>query len=333
MLYSIIIAVYNRPEELGELLASLSQLTYKQFEVIVVEDGSAITSEQVCAQWRGCLTIHYVTKDNGGPGLARNVGCMHAHGDVFIFLDSDCTVPPEWLQFVHEGMQKRNLDAFGGPDREHPSFLPIQKAISYAMTSLFTTGGIRGSKRRVGGAFHPRSFNMGIKRKVYETTRGFSAMRFGEDIDLSLRIIEAGFRVDLIPEAWVYHKRRTDLTKFYRQVFNSGMARVNLTYRHPGTLKLLHFFPAAFVTYSVFAILYSLFVPLGWYSLAPLIMYILIIQVHATLRYHSFSIGALSTLASVVQLYGYGLGFITGIIQRSVLGKPEGWMFSKTFYK
>ena len=333
MTYSIIVAVYNRPDEMAELLESLTEQTFTDFEVVVVEDGSSVPSNEVCDRFNDRLTIAYYTKENTGPGPSRNYGCEQARGDVFIFLDSDCTCPPTWLEEVEHGRTEERLDAFGGPDREHPDFSPMQKAISYAMTSLLTTGGIRGSKKRVGGAFHPRSFNMGLTRAVFNITHGFAPMRFGEDVEFSIRMIRSGFTVGLIPNAWVYHKRRTDLKKFFKQVHNSGIARINITLRHPGTLKLTHFFPAAFTTYLVVAVFYALFVPLGAWALLPLGLWMMLIFLDASIRMRSIGIGALSVAASLVQMVGYGTGFIRGLIRRVILNKPEAYAYEKTFYK
>jgi len=333
MTYSIIVAVFNRPDEMDELLESLTQQTVRDFEVVVVEDGSTQPSEEVCARYADRLEIAYFSKPNSGPGPSRNYGCERARGQVMIFLDSDCTCPPTWLEHIEQGRIQQGWDAFGGPDREHEGFSATQKAISYAMTSVLTTGGIRGSKRRVGGAFHPRSFNMGLSRRVFEATQGFSPMRFGEDIDLSIRIIKAGFRVGLIPDAWVYHKRRTDLRKFFKQVHNSGMARINLTLRHPGTLKLTHFFPAAFTTYVLIALFYALFVPHGVWALLPLVAWATLIFLDATLRMRSLTVGAISVAASLVQMLGYGIGFCRGLVRRVIMNRPEGFAYEQTFYK
>lgn len=332
MKYSIVVAVFNRPDEMDELLESLASQTYQDFEVVVVEDGSTNPSQEVCFKWKNQLQILYVVKENGGPGPARNYGCTLAQGAVFIYLDSDCTVPPNWLHVIDTEMEERGLQAFGGPDREHTNFTRLQKAISYAMTSVLTTGGIRGAKMQTAGTFHPRSFNMGLTRLAFDTTGGFAPMRFGEDVDLSIRLIQNGFKVGLIPDAWVYHKRRTDLKKFYRQVYNSGNARINLTVRHPGTLKLTHFFPAAITMYAVTAIIYTVCFTRGFVSLAPLVAYFAAISLHATLCQRSVSVGLLSTIAAAVQLGGYGLGFMRGLITRFVLGRSEEYAFKKSYY-
>ena len=332
MKYSIIVAVFNRPDELGELLESLTHQTFRDFEVVIVEDGSSISSKSVCDAYAPQLKLSYYAKPNSGPGPSRNYGCRRAAGDYFIFLDSDCTVPPEYMQAIDMAVVDQTLDAFGGPDREHESFTPTQKAISYSMTSLLTTGGIRGSKVRVGGAFHPRSFNMGISRAVFNDTEGFSGMRFGEDVEFSIRMMGRGYRVALIPDAWVYHKRRTDLKKFFKQVHNSGIARINITLRHPSTLKLTHFFPAAFTTYLVFALVTALTQPLGQTTLVLPAIYTALLFIEGSIKYRNPILGLRCVAAAFVQLIGYGTGFIRGIVWRVILNKPEQGAFEKTFY-
>lgn len=333
MRYSIVVAVYNRPDELDELLASLVGQTYTSFDVVVVEDGSTVPCKDVCERYQDRLRIAYYAKENTGPGPSRNYGCRRATGDIYLFVDSDCMAPPHWLAAIDAAVQQHGYDAFGGPDREHPSFTTTQKAISYAMTSLLTTGGIRGKQVRTGGTFHPRSFNMGMTAEVFHATDGFARMRFGEDVDLSLRIIQGGFRTGLIPDAWVFHKRRTDFRKFFKQVHNSGMARINLTLRHPGSLKLTHFFPAAFTVFLAVALGYALVVPNGTYALLPLTGYLTLIMLGGMVHYRSVPVGAACVAASVVQLVGYGTGFIRGLVRRVILGKPEGHAFEQTFYR
>lgn len=325
---SVIIPVYNRPEELEELLQSLARQTDYNFDVIVVDDGSIQKSDRVVEQFKNKLAIQYFFKENSGPGDSRNFGCSKSTSAFFIFFDSDCIVPPGYFKVLKNELG--NVDAFGGPDREHPSFTPIQKAISYSMTSLFTTGGIRGSKKSV-EKFHPRSFNMGYSREVYEKTKGFSKLRFGEDIDLSVRIIEQGFRTKLIPECFVYHKRRTDFKKFFKQVFNSGIARINLYKRHPNSLRMVHFFPAAFVVYQLLSIPHAIYWNEIW-VLYPTFLYLVLIQLDATKRTKNPWIGLLSVWSSLVQLFGYGLGFIKGIIKRILLKQSEFHAYDKTFY-
>ncbi|MDY4955883.1 MAG: glycosyltransferase, partial [Prevotella sp.] len=237
MRYSFIIPVFNRPDEVDELLDSLTRQTVTDFEVVVVEDGSQVPCEDICRKYAARLDIHYYMKPNSGPGQSRNYGVERAKGEYVIILDSDVVVPENYLRAVDEELRRNPADAFGGPDRAADSFTPVQKAISYSMTSFFTTGGIRGGKKKL-DKFYPRSFNMGIRRDVYMQLGGFSKMRFGEDIDFSIRIFKGGYRCRLFPEAWVWHKRRTDFRKFFRQVYNSGIARINLYKKYPESLKL-----------------------------------------------------------------------------------------------
>ena len=257
MKYSIIVPVYNRPDEVDELLDSLTRQVCNDFEVIIVEDGSANPCKQVCDKYADRLAIKYFMKPNSGPGQSRSYGVERASGDYVLILDSDVVVPEGYLQAVDDELRREPCQAFGGPDRAADSFTPTQKAISYSMTSFFTTGGIRGGKKKL-DKFYPRSFNMGVRRDVYNELGGFSKMRFGEDIDFSIRIFKAGCRCRLFPGAWVYHKRRTDFRKFWRQVFNSGIARINLYKKYPESLKLVHLLPMVF-TVGVFFLL-ALFV-------------------------------------------------------------------------
>lgn len=325
---SIIIPVYNRQEELAELLESLTVQSDQGFDVIVVDDGSDQKSDVVVNNFSNKLTIQYYYKENSGPGDSRNYGCEHSAAAFFVFFDSDCIIPPDYIENLKKGI--KGLQAFGGPDKEHHSFTSIQKAISYSMTSLFTTGGIRGHKSSM-EKFHPRSFNMGYTREVYEKTGGFSKLRFGEDIDLSVRIFEHSFRTSLIPECFVYHKRRTDFLKFFKQVFNSGIARINLYKRHPKSLKLVHFLPAAFVAYQFLSIPHALYYSEFW-VIWPTIIYVTLILFDASIRLKNPWIGLLSVWASIVQLFGYGLGFIKGFIKRIILKQSEFHAFDKTFY-
>jgi len=343
--YSIIVPVFNRPDEVDELLESLSNQTLKDFEVIIVEDGSVKTCKDVCDKYADILALHYYAKENSGPGQSRNYGAERAHGDYLLILDSDVVLPDNYLWSVERGVRSENIAAFGGPDAAHPSFTPVQKAISYSMTSFFTTGGIRGGKAKL-DKFYPRSFNMGIRRDVYLQLGGFSKMRFGEDIDFSYRIVEAGYRPRLFPEAWVWHKRRTDFRKFFRQVYNSGIARINLEKRHPGTMKLVHLLPTVF-TVGVFGLILTSAVGRAlmhyvdrdqfyWMCFAPwipIILYSLLICTDSTIKNKSLKVGMLSVPAAFVQLMGYGLGFIESWWKRCVLRQDEFTAFEQTFYK
>ncbi|SFB81265.1 Glycosyltransferase, catalytic subunit of cellulose synthase and poly-beta-1,6-N-acetylglucosamine synthase [Xylanibacter ruminicola] len=329
MKYSIIVPVYNRPDEVDELLESLTQQAFKDFEVIIVEDGSIKPCKDVCDKYASILDLHYYAKENSGPGQSRNYGAERANGEYVIILDSDVVLPASYLQAVEDELKQNPCEAFGGPDATHPSFTPIQKAISYSMTSFFTTGGIRGGKAKL-DKFYPRSFNMGIRRDVYLQLGGFTKMRFGEDIDFSYRIVEAGYMPRLFPEAWVWHKRRTDFRKFFRQVYNSGIARINLEKRHPGTMKLVHLLPTVFTLGVIGLLLITLFWPL---ACVPIILYSLLLCIDSSLRNKSLWVGLLSIPAAFVQLMGYGFGFIESWWKRCVLKQDEFTAFEKNFYK
>lgn len=327
--FSFIIPVYNRPVEVKELLESLAEQTDTDFEVVIVEDGSQITSKEVVDSFADKFNITYYFTSNGGPGKARNYGALKASGEYLIVLDSDCILPPAYLKNVKDELKNTNADAFGGPDRAADNFTDVQKAINYSMTSFFTTGGIRGGKKKM-DKFYPRSFNMGIRKTVYEALNGFSAMRFGEDIDFSIRLYEAGYKVYLFSSAWVYHKRRTDWKKFFRQVYNSGIARINLFLKYPDSLKMVHFLPA-FFTIGVFALLIvSIFYP---WALSLFGVYVLLLFLDASIRTKSIKIGFLSIIAAFVQLTGYGLGFLSATWKRIILKKDEFSAFEKNFYK
>ena len=329
MKYSIIVPVFNRPDEVSELLESLCKQELKDFEVIIVEDGSRIPCKDVCDKYAGILDLHYYYKDNSGPGQSRNYGAERANGQWLIVLDSDVVLPTDYLVNADRELAEHPCDAWGGADAAHPSFTPVQKAISYSMTSFFTTGGIRGGKAKL-DKFYPRSYNMGITRDVYQELGGFSKMRFGEDIDFSYRIVEAGYKTRLLPTAWVWHKRRTDFRKFFRQVYNSGIARINLEKRHPGTLKLVHLLPTVFTIGVFILLLLSLWCPC---ALLPIMLYVIIVFVDSSIRNHNPWVGLLSIPAAFTQLMGYGLGFIESWWKRCVLGKDEFTAFEKNFYK
>ena len=327
--YSVIIPVYNRPDEVDELLESLSHQTLKDFEVLVVEDGSSVPCKEVADKYRLSMEVRYYAKPNSGPGQTRNYGAERSRGEYLLILDSDCILPEGYLRAVEAELEREPADAFGGPDRAHASFTPVQKAINYAMTSFFTTGGIRGGKKKM-DKFYPRSFNMGVRADVYKALGGFSNMRFGEDIDFSIRIFKNGYRCRLFPGAWVWHKRRTDFRKFFKQVHNSGIARINLYKKYPESLKLVHLLPAVFTVGVVLVLLASLVCP---WILLLLLMFVFVIFLDSSLRSRSVWIGALSVGAAFIQLTGYGSGFLRAWWKRCVLGKDSFSAFEKNFYK
>ena len=348
MKYSIIVPVFNRPDEVDELLQSLVTQTLTDFEVVIVEDGSEKPCKDVCDKYAGKLDVKYFMKKNSGPGQSRNYGAERAKGEYLIVLDSDVVLPEGYLKAVDDELQREPADAFGGPDRSHDSFSETQKAISYSMTSFFTTGGIRGGKKKL-DKFYPRSFNMGIRRDAYMRLGGFSKMRFGEDIDFSIRIFKAGCRCRLFPEAWVWHKRRTDMRKFFRQVYNSGIARVNLYKKYPESLKLVHLLPMVFTVGVILLFLIACFGRImmvygdaadfySWYylvvgAICPILLFSLIIFIDSAIQNKSLPIGFISIGAAFVQLSGYGFGFITAWWKRCILGHDEFHAFEKTFYK
>lgn len=329
MRYSVVIPVFNRPDEVGELLSSLCLQRFKNFEVLIVEDGSTRTCRQEVAAQGCALNVRYFMKPNSGPGLTRNYGAERAEGEYLIFLDSDCVLSEGYLEAVDAELNKESADAFGGPDRAHTDFSSMQKAINYAMTSFFTTGGIRGGKKKL-DKFYPRSFNMGVKRTVFNSLGGFSEMRFGEDIDLSIRLFEGGYCCRLFPEAWVWHKRRTDLKKFFKQVHNSGIARINLSKRHPGSLKIVHLLPAMFTLGVLVLLLGSI---LCLWSLVPLLLFAALIFVDASAKEKSIEVGLKAVCAAYVQLLGYGSGFLCAWWRRVVCCQGEFEAFKKNFYK
>lgn len=328
MPFSIIIPLYNRPEEMDELLASLCEQTDQQFEVIIVEDGSSRKSDAIVAKYRERLTLIYFEKPNSGPGPSRNAGAARARFDYLIFFDSDCLIPSKYMEQVTHYLEKGYVDAYGGPDAALPSFTDIQKAINYAMTSFFTTGGIRGGKKSM-DRFHPRSFNMGVSRKAFHAVGGYGEMRFGEDIDFSLRLLKAGFQTALIPEAYVYHKRRSTFRQFFKQVHNSGIARINLHLAHPGSLKMVHALPALFVCGMTLLLILSLLRPS--FLLIPL-AYNLLLFADAWNQYKSTKVAMLSIAAAWIQLTGYGTGFLSAAWKRLILKKKAFSAFNKKFY-
>jgi glycosyltransferase involved in cell wall biosynthesis len=330
MKYSIIVPVFNRPDEVDELLESLTNQTITDFEVLIVEDGSTKTCKNICDKYMGKLDIKYFMKENSGPGQSRNYGAERAQGEYLIVLDSDVVLPEKYLEAIDDELDDSEADAFGGPDRAHPSFTDTQKAISYSMTAFFTTGGIRGGKKKL-DKFYPRSFNMGIRRDVYQALGGFSKMRFGEDIDFSIRIFKGGYRCRLFPGAWVWHKRRTDFRKFFRQVYNSGIARINLYKKYPESLKIVHLLPMVF-TVGIIALLLFTAILSNLFPLYFILFYIIMIFVDALRVTRSVKVAGLSIVAAFIQLMGYGFGFINAWWKRCVLHEDEFHAFDKNFY-
>ncbi|MDL2222047.1 glycosyltransferase [Parabacteroides sp. OttesenSCG-928-N08] len=317
MFYSLIIPIYNRPEEMEELLASLTQQQYRDFEIIVVEDGSTLPCREVVARYEERLSIRYFTKPNSGPGPSRNYGAQHAKGDYLLFVDSDCILPPEYLSEIEKALQDNPTDLFGGSDRAAKSFNALQQAISFSMTSLLTTGGIRGSQRRV-DHFYPRSFNMGIRREVFEQIGGFPPHSFGEDMDLSIRLIRAGYSSSYFAGPFVYHKRRATWRSFFRQVKHFGEGRLYLSFTYPFTFRIYHLMPSLFTLYLLLAVVAGFWLPWLW---APLALLVLLLGADALIKTKSLHIALLSIFASFVQLVGYGSGFLLALVRLLTGGK------------
>lgn len=328
--YSFIIPVYNRPQEVRELFHSMLQLEPAQdFEVVLVEDGSTQTCESVVKDFEERLPIRYFQKTNTGPGDSRNYGMSRALGDYFLILDSDVLLPPQYLTEVERELQKEHVACFGGPDAAHEDFSDVQKAINYSMTSLLTTGGIRGKKLQE-GAFEPRSFNMGLARHLFERTGGFSDIHPGEDPDLVWRIKKSGDAIRLFPGAFVYHKRRISWKKFYNQVYKFGMVRPILSKWHPQSRKITYWFPIIFTLGLKAGLLFSLW---GYYWLLSFyLVYFVMLLIDASYQTRSLKIGAMGLFASVIQFVGYGLGFCKSSFYIRLLKQDPRKRFPHLFF-
>jgi len=322
MFFSVIIPLYNRPQEITELLNTLTKQSYTAFEVLVIEDGSKLDAKEIVKSFEQFLDVKYFFKPNEGQGFARNYAFERSKGDYFIIFDSDCLIPADYLENVKNHLYNNHLDAFGGPDDAHASFTPIQKAISYSMTSVFTTGGIRGKSKNAGGQYHPRSFNMGLSRRVWEKVGGYKITRLGEDIEFAIRIHEAGFKLGLIENAKVYHKRRTSFSQFWKQLHFFGRARINITLFYPKSLKPVHFFPAIFTLGVLFlAIINVLRLELAFLGNILIFIYFLLIFFDSWTINKSLKVAFLSIFASLIQLTAYGLGFMQDFWKKLIIKK------------
>lgn len=316
MKYSVIVPVYNRPEEVGELLGSIARQTFDDLEVIVVDDGSQRRCDEVVDSFRDRLDIHYYFKPNSGPGPTRNFGFEHASGDYLVVFDSDCLLPPTYFEAVNKALETKQWDAWGGPDRPESRFTILQQAMGFTMSAFLTTGGIRGGEAAA-TTFQPRSFNMGFSRAAYKKTGGFGKLRYAEDIELSIRIRKAGFRIALISEAFVYHKRRTSLAQFYNQVFHFGEGRVEVTRLHPDQARLIHWLPFLFTLGLAASIVLSLFrFHLGFAGLLLYALYFVALFITSLKDSGKVTVALLSIPSAGIQLIGYGLGFISRKMRR-----------------
>lgn len=317
MLFSVIVPVYNRPHEIDELLESLTKQTFPNFEVLIVEDGSSEPSDTIVQKYVDRLDLRYYTKPNSGQGFSRNFGFERARGEYLVVFDSDCIIPPHYFETVERALRTDPFDVWGGPDRAHPSFSMLQRAINYSMTSPLTTGGIRGEKQMV-DTWHPRSFNMGIHRNVYQATGGYTRTRKGEDIDLSIRIRKAGYRIRLLSDAWVYHKRRDSPGRFVRQLHFFGRARVSLQRKHPDSFRWIHLLPTLFLLYLLVALAGSLQFGTLW-PLAPYLAWAGCLVLHAQWRKEPLTVSLLVVATSTLQLVGYGAGVLQEWARREPL--------------
>lgn len=330
--FSIVVPVYNRPDEVDELLESISKQTFtKEFEVVIVEDGSTISAKKIIEKYQRKLNISYFFKPNSGPGDSRNYGMKRAKGNYFLIFDSDCILPPEYLSEVDKALKNEYYHCFGGPDAAHSSFTNIQKAISYAMTAFLTTGGIRGGKKAV-TKFQPRSFNMGISKEAFEKTQGFGQIHPGEDPDLTIRIWNAGYKTTLLPKAYVYHKRRISWEKFHVQVRKFGMVRPILNLWHPETAKLTYWFPTLFCLGFVIAVLLSIFFAFHWFLIGYAVYFVMIL-LDALRVTKSIQIALLALIAVCIQFYGYGSGFLKSTIALKAFKQNPEKRFPKLFFK
>lgn len=336
-LFSVIVPVYNRANEIDEFLSSFVKQSSKNFEVIIVDDGSTDNLKEVVEKYKPQLDIHYFYQENRGPGAARNMGMEKANGKWFVFIDSDCTVPPDYIANLEAHLKEGDFDAFGGPDTYREDFSPFLKAVDYSMTSFIGTGGTRGASRSV-AKYYPRSFNMGIKREAYEKIGGMKNLRHGQDMDYSNRIYRAGFKVKFLPDVYVYHKRRTNLKKFFKQIFNWGVTRINLGRIDSKMLKPIHFLPACAISIYFISLILAFFFPIFLYffivASAILVLILLFAFFQSAIKNRSIEVGLLSMVTLLTQVIAYGLGLITGSV-KSLFVKKGQWItgFTKKYYK
>lgn len=337
MKYSLVIPTYNRLEELKEFVASLEGALKGDYEIelIIVDDGSTDQSKEFLKGRKFDFDFLYLCQENKGPGPARNYGMSMANGDYILFIDSDCTFPPDYFLKIDIFLKQSKVDAFGGPDTYREDFAPLLKAINYSMTSFIGTGGTRGSSKSI-SKYYPRSFNMGIHRDVYKRIGDFGILRHGQDMDYSARIYEAGFKVALIPDAFVYHKRRTSVFKFFKQIHNWGVARVNLGSLHPRLLKPVHFAPSLILVLTILLPVFSFFVTIGLEMIVGLLFAGFLVAAFAFFQslfiYKNLSVALLSIVTLFIQVFAYGMGFLNGLFQKHFLGKKVAIGITKNYY-
>ena len=330
-MYSIIIPVFNRPDEVKELLESLNvQIFKKKFEVIIVEDGSSLPCKEIIDFYSNYLNIKYLYKENSGPGDSRNYGMQKASGDYFLIFDSDCIIPKSYLSNVDTFLNTNFFHCFGGPDAAHKSFSDIQKAINFTMTSVLTTGGLRGKSEKV-IKFQPRSFNMGLSREAFEKTGGFGSIHPGEDPELVFKLWKLGYETILIKDAFVYHKRRLDWKKFYTQVNKFGKVRPILNHWYPEYKKITFWFPALFIiglSVSIVLLLFKIILPFYLY-----LLYFLVLFFNSLIQIKNLKIAFYVLFAACIQFYGYGIGFLISQFKLNILNQSPEEAFPKLFFK
>ncbi len=327
MKFSLIVPVYNRPDEIKELLESLEKQTYKNFEIIIVEDGSTQDCQHVIKNFEDKLDIKYFYKQNEGPAIARNYGAQYASGDYVVFVDSDVIVPEDYFAKVNDFLTKNPADVYGGPDKSAPDFNNLQKAISYSMTAFLTSGNIRGGQKI--DKFYPRSFNMGVKTNVFKEIGGFPVTRMhpGEDMVFAIELIKRGYKTVLIPDAYVYHKRRNTLKSFFKQVYKFGKTRYIISRVYPETFKIYYLAPSIFAIGTTALIIGSFFYPI---LLSPVLLYAILVFADSSIKNRSLAVGALSVITAFVQHFGYGLGFISPLFKGDEYGVYEKGFYPNT---
>ena len=338
LLISIITPSYNRADELKYLLKSLEnqKVSYDMFEVIISDDGSSDNTKELIKNWqsKSLLKIKYINQKNKGPGAARNHGMKNSKGDLIVFIDSDCEADSNWLKTILDHYYKDNFDACGGPDGSKDDFTILQKAIDYSMTSFFTTGGMRGHSEKMIAKFYPRTHNMAMKRSLYETLGGFGSLRHGQDIEYSNRIRKTGAKIKFIKDAVVYHRRRTSIKQFYKQVFNWGVARINLSLIDQNMLETIHYLPSFALLSGIFLFFFLIFLGMSGINLfliyfSPLIF----ISIFGCIQKKEIRILPFLLVVIPIQIIGYGLGFIKAYIFRIIFNKSEFTGFVKDYYK
>ena len=334
---SVVTPTYNRSSELDYLIKSINNqsLDSNYFEMIISDDGSTDDTIDKLKNWKNLVNFrfNYINQNNLGPGAARNHGVNKSNGELIVFIDSDCEADKDWLKIIYESYKNDNFDAFGGPDYSKQNFLPIQKAIDFSMTSFFTTGGMRGHRKQMLAKFYPRSHNMGVKKSLFEKIGGFGPLRHGQDIELSNRIHKSGAKIALLIDAIVYHRRRTTIKKFFRQVFNWGVARINLAKIDNAMLEPIHFIPSIFLIIGLLIILGSLLFPsIFLFYLIIGVSLINFLSILGGLKTSSLVVMFLLNIIIPIQIFGYGAGFFSAFIKRFILGHDEFTGFRKKYY-